>query len=89
MGNIPVINLSMPIAATVAVATGMNSASIMIATIAGATLSVATPMAAGIQALIMEPGDYRFIDYIKTGIPTALVFTIVYVIWAPVIYPMF
>ena len=74
MGNIPVINLTMPIAATVACTTGINPTAIMVATVAGATLSISTPMAAGIQALIMEAGEYRFSDYIKAGLPTAAVF---------------
>lgn len=89
MGNIPVINLTMPIAATVAVTTGMNPTSIMIATIAGATLSVATPMAAGVQALIMNPGGYRFGDYVKNGMPTAVIFIVSYILWAPLAFPLY
>ncbi|ETP73078.1 di-/tricarboxylate transporter [Lachnospiraceae bacterium JC7] len=89
MGNIPVINLTMPIAAAIAVGGGFNPTAIMIATIAGATLSVATPMAAGIQALIMGPADYKFTDYLKAGLPVALVYLIVYAVWAPIAFPLF
>ena len=89
MGNIPVINLTMPIAATVACTTGINPTAIMVATVAGATLSISTPMAAGIQALIMEAGEYRFSDYIKAGLPTAAVFAAAYIIWAPFVFPLY
>lgn len=89
MGNIPVINLTMPIAAAVAINSGMNPTAIMVATIAGATLSIATPMAAGVQALIMEPAGYKFADYLRAGLPTAFVYTILYVLWAPIIYPLY
>lgn len=89
MGNIPVINLTMPIAAIVAVNTGMNPIAIMVATVAGATLSIATPMSAGIQTLIMEPGGYRFTDYLKEGVPASLVFIIAYIIWLPLVFPLY
>ena len=61
----------------------------MVATVAGATLSISTPMAAGIQALIMEAGEYRFSDYIKAGLPTAAVFAAAYIIWAPFVFPLY
>lgn len=89
MGNIPVINLTMPIAAIVAVNTGMNPTAIMVATVAGATLSIATPMSAGIQTLIMEPGGYRFTDYLKEGVPASLVFIIAYILWLPLVFPLY
>ncbi|MFR2691644.1 MAG: hypothetical protein ACLTBV_11445 [Enterocloster bolteae] len=67
--------------------TGINPTAIMVATVAGATLSISTPMAAGIQALIME--EYRFSDYIKAGLPTAAVFAAAYIIWAPFVFPLY
>lgn len=89
MGNIPVINLTMPIAAIVSANTGINPVAIMVATVAGATLSITTPMAAGVQALIMDPGSYKFKDYLKSGIPTAIVYIVCYVLWAPIVFPLY
>ena len=49
-----------------------------------ATASLLTPMASAPQAMIMGPGEYKFLDYIKASSLPFLIHFIVLMIWAPI-----
>ncbi|MCI8511593.1 MAG: anion:sodium symporter [Lachnospiraceae bacterium] len=89
MNNIAVDNLLRPLAAVVCVELGMDPRGPMIAVTAAACLAVCTPMACAPMALIMEPGQYKFVDYLKHGIPVAIVFFALYMLWMPLMFPPF
>lgn len=89
MNNIAVSNLMLPLAALVAANMGMDPRGAMIGVLAGCTLSICTPMACAPNALIMEPGSYKFLDYLKIGLPVSMLFLIVYVLWIPLVFPPF
>jgi di/tricarboxylate transporter len=37
--------------------------------------------------MVMEPGGYRFGDYWRLGLPLALLYLVVAVLWVPVVWP--
>lgn len=55
-------------------------------TVAGAAAFL-TPVATPANLMVMEPGQYRFGDYTKFGLPFIALFFIVAVFWVPVIWP--
>ncbi len=49
--------------------------------------SFMTPVSHPANLLVMSPGGYRFIDYIKNGLPLSLIVLVVCVTLLPVIFP--
>jgi len=48
----------------------------------------ATPVSSAVSMLVMEPGGYRFGDYVKVGLPLLLLTMLVTVALVAVIYPL-
>jgi len=53
-----------------------------------ASASFTSPISHPANVLVMGPGGYRFIDYIKLGAPLALVVFITVVIVLPIFWPL-
>ncbi len=53
-----------------------------------ASASFMSPVAHPANALIMGPGGYRFIDYIKVGLPLTLVCLVVTLLVLPLVWPL-
>jgi di/tricarboxylate transporter len=58
----------------------------MALTVAGAA-AFFTPIATPANLMVMEPGGYRFGDYWKLGLPLALFFLAMAVLYVPLIWP--
>ncbi|MCZ6727859.1 MAG: hypothetical protein O7A98_10980 [Acidobacteria bacterium] len=54
----------------------------------GASASFMSPVAHPANVLIMGPGGYRFIDYIKVGLPLTLVCLAVTLLLLPLVWPL-
>lgn len=52
-----------------------------------ASLAFASPVASPVNTLIMGAGNYRFVDFIKVGVPMIIILAIVSVIVLPVFFP--
>ncbi len=61
-----------PIAIQAATETGMSPQSVMMAIAMAASASFTAPISHPVNVLVMGPGGYRFIDYLKLGVPLAL-----------------
>jgi di/tricarboxylate transporter len=59
---------------------------LMALTVAGAAAFL-TPVATPANTMIYEPGNYKFGDYWKLGLPLLLLFLAVAVLLVPVIWP--
>jgi di/tricarboxylate transporter len=46
-----------------------------------------TPVSHPANLLVMSPGGYRFTDYLKNGIPIALLTLVVSLLLLPLIFP--
>ena len=51
--------------------------------------SILTPMAAPCQVMILEPGGYKLKDYLKCGLPLAVIITIMCIFGLPLLYPFY
>ena len=65
--------LMAPIAIQAATDLGMVPQSVIMAIAVAASASFAAPISHPVNVLVMGPGGYRFIDYLKLGIPLAIV----------------
>ena len=87
MSNIPTIMLFMPIGVSIAKAINVSPYPIcMIITLAGAA-SYATPFAAPQNMMTVGWTQYRFVDYVKAGLPMLLVTYLVIVAVIPFYLP--
>jgi di/tricarboxylate transporter len=49
--------------------------------------SFMTPVSHPVNLLVMSPGNYRFGDYVKNGLPISLIVLVVSVALIPVVFP--
>lgn len=66
-----------PIALSLSAELGMASDAVLMAVAVGASCAFLTPIGHQSNALVMEPGGYRFGDYWKLGLPLSLLVTVV------------
>ena len=87
MSNTATILLFMPIAISVAEAIGVNPSSVaMVVCLAGAA-SYATPFAAPQNMLAAGWTNYKFMDYVKIGLPMVVLTYVVVAILLPIFMP--
>ncbi|MFP5222525.1 MAG: SLC13 family permease [Acidobacteriota bacterium] len=81
--------LMAPIALGVAASLGMSPHLLLMTVATSASASFASPLSHPVHLLIMGPGGYRFIDYVKVGVPlTAISFAVA--VWLlPILWPPF
>jgi di/tricarboxylate transporter len=78
-----------PIAIGLASHTGID-ARCLVATVAlSASCSFATPIATPMNSLVLEPGKYRFTDYLRLGLPLQLTLGVVIILLVPIVFPPF
>ena len=71
--NATAATVGTPIAFAVAAQLGMPAEPLVLAVLFGCNLSYATPIAYQTNMLIMGEGDYKFGDYVKTGVPLVVI----------------
>ncbi|MEX2323133.1 MAG: SLC13 family permease [Acidimicrobiia bacterium] len=79
--------LMAPIAYTTAIDLGASPLPFLMALAVAASASFSSPVSHPANTLVMGPGGYRFVDYLKVGLPlTGIVFAITMVM-VPLIWP--
>lgn len=76
-----------PIAMTAAQTMDANPYTFMIAVAAAAGMAFATPIASPTNSLVMTAGGYKFMDFVKVGVPLQLIMFIVMMIVIPLLFP--
>jgi di/tricarboxylate transporter len=77
-----------PIAISTSVNMGMSQYALMMAVAMAASASFMTPISHPANILVMGPGGYRFIDYLKIGLPLSLVVLLVLIFVLPYFWPL-
>ena len=88
MSNAAAMVLIVPIAVDTATGLGANHLTFTMAVVIGAVTSFLTPIGHKNNTLIMGPGGYRFVDYLKVGVPLTIVIFIAVMILLPVFWPL-
>lgn len=87
ISNVATVLIVAPIAVSIAATLDLSVQPFMMAlTVAGAA-SFLTPVATPVNLMVMQPGGYRFGDYWRLGLPLALLFLAVAVLYVPLIWP--
>lgn len=76
-----------PIAMSAAIAIEVSPTTFMIAVAVAASMAFATPIASPTNALVMTAGGYKFMDFVRIGIPLQIIMFIVMMIAIPFFFP--
>ena len=76
-----------PIALQSAITIGVSPYPFLFAVTVAASMCFASPFATPPNALVMSAGRYKFIDYIKVGMPLQLIVGIIMVFILPLLFP--
>ncbi|GIP15633.1 SLC13 family permease [Paenibacillus montaniterrae] len=77
-----------PIALAAALSMDVNPVPYLFAVSIGASMCFAVPFSTPPNALVMSAGKYKFIDYVKVGMPVQLLLGMVMVIALPIVFPL-
>jgi len=75
-----------PIAVNIAQQLGLPAEPFVLAVLFGANMSYATPMAYKTNLLVMNAGGYRFMDFVKVGVPLTVIVWLVLSFVLPKLY---
>ena len=85
----PVVTVLMaPIAINTAGEQGMSPFALMMVVAIAASASFMSPVAHPANVLVMGPGGYRFVDYVKVGLPLTLVCLLATLLLLPLVWPL-
>jgi di/tricarboxylate transporter len=77
-----------PIALGLATELGLNPEPFAVAVILGANCCFATPIGYQTNLLVMGPGHYRFMDFVRAGTPLVILCWLAFSLFAPWYYPL-
>jgi di/tricarboxylate transporter len=76
-----------PIALTLAKMLEVSPYPLCLAVLIGASSAFATPISSPVVTLVVEPGRYRFMDFVKVGLPLMGMVWLVMLLMVPLLYP--
>jgi len=79
--------LMAPVALGAAASLGISPQLLMMTVAIAASSSFASPLSHPAHLLIMGPGGYRFMDYVKVGVPLTIISLLVSVWLLPILWP--
>jgi anion transporter len=88
MSNTATAALMGPLAIPLAVQTGINPMPLAMGIALSASCCFLTPIATPPNTIVLGPGNYSFVDYVKTGWPIQLMSYIMCVTLIPVFWPL-
>jgi di/tricarboxylate transporter len=76
-----------PIAIQAAQALGVSPYPLAVAIVIAASAGFASPVSSPVVTLVVEPGRYRFIDFVKAGFPLMLLAYFIALVTIPLLFP--
>ena len=76
-----------PIAITAAQTLGVSPYPFAVAVLIAASAAFVTPVSTPVVTLVVDPGRYRFLDFVKAGTPLLVLTYVVTLLVAPLIFP--
>ena len=89
ISNTATVALLCPIAISIAITMGADPRAAAAATVVGAAMSFATPVATPPNTMVIAAGGYKFMDYVRAGVPLTVVCGTVSIILLPIMFPFF
>ena len=77
-----------PVAMAVASDLGVSPHTFLMTVAIAASTAFSTPVASPVNTLILAPGGYRFMDFVKIGVPLQLIAMLVTLVAVPIVFPL-
>ncbi|MCC8195089.1 MAG: anion permease, partial [Deltaproteobacteria bacterium] len=79
--------LCTPVAMQAAINMGLSPYPFLFGVATAASMSLAFPFSTPPNVLVMAPGRYAFMDYVKVGAPLQIIFGVIMVVVLPILWP--
>ena len=87
LSNNAVAVLLTPVALSLATTLNISPLPLLVAVLFGASAAFMTPFGYQTNAIVMGPGGYKFVDYLRIGLPLQLIMITVATIFIPIFWP--
>jgi di/tricarboxylate transporter len=77
-----------PVALGAAAGLGVSPYPLLMVVALAASTAFSTPMASPVNTLVMGPGGYRFLDFVKLGVPLQLLAMVISLFTVPLFFPL-
>lgn len=54
-----------------------------------ASIAIATPIAMPANSMVVQPGGYKFMDFVRPGLPLTLGLVVVSIMYISIVYPLY
>lgn len=89
MSNTATTALLIPISLNIATGMGCDPRAVIMATVIGGSCAYATPIGMPANTMVLGPGGYKFMDYVKAGLPLVILAIIVGITLLTWLYPFY
>lgn len=89
LSNTATTVLIAPIGLSAAQKLGIQPYAFMMGIAIAASMAFATPVASPVNTLVMGSGSYRFVDYLKIGVPLILIVMVISILLLPTLWPFY
>jgi di/tricarboxylate transporter len=86
--NNAAVAIVIPVALAIGGREGLDVRPLVVAVTIGASLAFATPLGYQTNLMVYGPGGYRFLDFLRAGLPLQLLLGVVAVLLIPWIWPL-
>jgi len=86
MSNTATAALVIPISVSIAIGMGMEPRLFVMAAIIGTSCTYATPISTPANVMILKPGGYKFLDFMKVGFPLIIITTLLTLVLLPIFF---
>ncbi|WP_432473634.1 SLC13 family permease [Amphritea sp. HPY] len=76
-----------PISIAIATGMGLSPEPFMMTVAIAASTAFSTPIASPVNTLVLVPGNYRFIDFVKVGLPLQIMSMVITLLVTPLVFP--
>ena len=89
MSNTATTALMAPICLSIAQGMGADPRAVLMACVIGGSCAYATPIGMPANTMVVGAGKYKFIDYVKSGLPLIVIATVISMIILPIVFPFY
>lgn len=89
MSNTATTALMAPICLSIAQGMGADPRAVLMAYVIGGSCAYVTPIGMPANTMVVGAGNYKFIDYAKSGLPLIVIATVISMIILPIAFPFY
>lgn len=89
MSNTATTALMAPICVSIAQGMGADPRAVLMACVIGGSCAYATPIGMPANTMVVGAGNYKFMNYVKAGMPLIVIATVISMIILPIAFPFY